>query len=74
LRAEVDWIAEPGEGSGFSTAQETLEAIDESVGIFSGDAPLQDDLTLMVVKRLFPVKDGQALNGLPDVGGTRPAT
>lgn len=54
LRAEVDWIAESGEGPGFSTAQETLEAIDESVGIFAGDAPLQDDMTLMVVKRLFP--------------------
>jgi serine phosphatase RsbU (regulator of sigma subunit) len=54
LRAEVDWIVESGEGSGFSSAQEILEAIDESVSIFSGDAPPQDDLTLMVVKRLLP--------------------
>lgn len=57
LQAEVDWVAEPGEGPGFTTAQETLEAIDESVGIFSGDVPAQDDMTLMVVKRLYPTRD-----------------
>ena len=54
LRAEVDWVSEPGVDLGFSTAQETLEAIDESVTVFSGDVPPQDDMTLMVVKRLFP--------------------
>ncbi len=57
LQAEVDWVEEPGEGQGFTTAQETLEAIDESVSIFSGDAPAQDDMTLMVVKRLYPASN-----------------
>ena len=57
LQAEVDWIEEPGEGPGFTTARETLEAIDESVIIFSGDTAPQDDMTLMVVKRLYPAGD-----------------
>jgi sigma-B regulation protein RsbU (phosphoserine phosphatase) len=43
------------------SAQDMLEAIDQSVAGFINDAALSDDLTLVVLKRS------------PDVGGTRPA-
>ena len=39
---------------GAETAGDLLEAIDHSVSDFIGDAPLSDDLTLLVIKRLSP--------------------
>jgi sigma-B regulation protein RsbU (phosphoserine phosphatase) len=39
--------------NGDSSAEAMLEAIDVSVGVYVGDRPPSDDITLMVLRRLI---------------------
>ena len=52
IRGEADWVTDLNTEATSGTAGEMLEAIDDSVIVFVGDALPYDDLTLMVLRRL----------------------